>query len=236
MVMKLSEKLTIVIPCKNEGSIINKTLDLLNYQTDIEDVSVIISDFSDYYTKNLLLKRGNDKYNLKLTLGGLPSVARNNGAKHSKTPYILFLDADMFILDDNFIVDAIKEIETKNLDLLTCRVNTKNGKYNKIYNLFFKFQKLTKWVSPFALGGFMLFKTDIFNSLGGFDERLKIAEDYQLSRKIEPKKFGLWNRVIFTETRRFDNKGFFYMLKIFAQSYFYRNNEKYFIDDHYYWI
>jgi glycosyltransferase involved in cell wall biosynthesis len=33
--MKLSDLLTIVIPCKNEKNIITKTLDLLNHQTGI---------------------------------------------------------------------------------------------------------------------------------------------------------------------------------------------------------
>lgn len=236
MVMSLSKKLTIVIPCKNEGFIIEKTLNLLNHQNNIENVTVVISDFSDHFTKNLILKRKSDKFNLKLTIGGLPSVARNNGASFCETPYLLFLDADMFILDEDFLINAVKEIEDKNLELLTCRVNTKNGKYNNIYNLFFKLQKITKWISPFALGGFMLFNADKFKELGGFDERLKIAEDYQLSRKIKPKKFGLWDNVVFTETRRFDNKGLFYMFKIFIGSFIQRNNEKYFIDDHCYWI
>ena len=148
MVMNLSEKLTIVIPCKNEGFTIKKSLDLLNLQGNIENVLVLVSDFSDDFTKNLLSERESDKFNLKLTLGGLPSVARNNGAKFCKTPYILFLDADMFILDENFLSEIISEMENKDFDLLTCRFNTKNGKYNNLYNLFFTFQKITKWVSP----------------------------------------------------------------------------------------
>lgn len=236
MVMNLSDKITIVIPCKNEGFIIKKTLDLLNLQNNIEGVSVIVSDFSNDFTKKLLLERNCDEFNLTVTSGGLPSVARNNGAKFCKTPYILFLDADIFILDENFLLNVIREIEIKNFDLLTCKINTKNGKYNKLYNLFFIFQKMTKWISPFALGGFMLFKNDKFKELGGFDEKIKIAEDYQISRKIKPKKFGLYNKTVFTETRRFDNKGLFYMFKIFVNSFLRRNNKKYFIDDHCYWV
>jgi glycosyltransferase involved in cell wall biosynthesis len=236
MVMNLSEKLTIVIPCKNEGFTVKKSLDLLNLQSNIENVLILVSDFSDDFTKNLLSERKSDKFNLKLTLGGLPSVARNNGAKFCKTPYILFLDADMFILDENFLSEIITEMENKDFDLLTCRFNTKNGKYNNLYNLFFTFQKITKWVSPFALGGFMLFKTTKFKELGGFDENRKVAEDYQISRKIKPKKFGLYKKNIFTETRRFDKKGLFYMLKLFINSFLYRNNKEYFTDDHCYWV
>ena len=66
MIMNLSEKLTIVIPCKNEGFTVKKSLDLLNLQSNIENVLILVSDFSDDFTKNLLSERKSDKFNLKL--------------------------------------------------------------------------------------------------------------------------------------------------------------------------
>ena len=45
--MNLGEYITIVIPCKNEYLIIQKTLDLLNYQIEIEGVKVVVCDISD---------------------------------------------------------------------------------------------------------------------------------------------------------------------------------------------
>ena len=45
--MKLKNQLTIIIPCKNEKEILDKTLDLLNYQSDIWGVKVIICDSSN---------------------------------------------------------------------------------------------------------------------------------------------------------------------------------------------
>ena len=80
--MDLKEYLTIVIPCKNEKNIIQKTLDLLNYQKDILNVNVIVCDSSDdVITRYELINRENkqnDKFDLRLTIGGLPAVARNN--------------------------------------------------------------------------------------------------------------------------------------------------------------
>ena len=53
--MKLSDLLTIVIPCKNEKDIIFKTLDLLNHQTNIYGVKVVVCDSSnDGITKSYL--------------------------------------------------------------------------------------------------------------------------------------------------------------------------------------
>jgi glycosyltransferase involved in cell wall biosynthesis len=45
--IRLSEQITIVIPCKNEKDTILKTLDLLNYQSDIHNVKVIVCDASN---------------------------------------------------------------------------------------------------------------------------------------------------------------------------------------------
>jgi glycosyltransferase involved in cell wall biosynthesis len=45
--MDLSDLLTIVIPCKNEKNIISKTLDLLNHQTKIHGVKVVVCDSSN---------------------------------------------------------------------------------------------------------------------------------------------------------------------------------------------
>ena len=235
--MNISDRLTIVIPCKNERDVISKTLDLLNYQEGIEGTQVIVCDDStDEVTPIILDKRNKDKFNLKVISGGIPSVARNKGAYITETPYILFMDADIFILDQTLIKDSLARLMRDKLHLVSCKFNTTNGKYNLTYNVFHKFQKLTKRVSPFALGGFMMMELKVFNEVGGFDETVRIAEDYQLTRKIKPNKFAIIDGLVFTTPRRFENKGLWYMTKIMFGSYRNRNNKKYFEDDHNYWI
>jgi len=233
--MILSENLTIIIPCKNEGLTIKKTLDLLNYQKNIDEVSVIVADISDDGITKKILKKRDDKFNLTVIKGGLPSIARNNGFKLCKTPYVLFLDADIFILDNELLDNFLTYIDIVNKDLVSCKINTTNGKYNYVYNFFYKFQKLTKWISPFCLGGFMLMKSERFDEIGGFDETSTIAEDYQLTRHIKPNKFDVLDNVIFTTPRRFDSKGLLYMIRIFIGSYLNRNNNNYFKNDKNYW-
>ena len=235
MGMELSKFITIIIPCKNEKKIISKCLDLINYQNGIKNVKVIVSDSSDDETKDNLNKRKKDKFKLKIIDGGLPSVARNKGVKYVDTPYILFLDADVFLLDEELLVDIINFMVNEDVELSTCKFTSTNGRFNKVFNFLFGFQKSTKYISPFALGGFMMIKTDKFKEVGGFDEDVKIAEDYQLSRKIASNKFKLFNRVVFTTPRRFENKGIRYMAMIFIMSYLHRNNKQYFTNDKNYW-
>ena len=233
--MELSKFLTIVIPCKNESKTIDETLTLLNCQDNIENVEVIVADISDDGTTHQLEVRNQDKFNLKIIQGGLPAKARNNGAQLVETPYVLFIDSDMFLLDSSLLIDSIKEMRLHKFDLLTTKVRTTSGKYNYVFRTFDMIQRISKSISPFCLGGFMLFRTDTFNELGGFDEQAQVSEDYLLSKQVEPKKFKILNRTIFTLPRRFDNKGILYMLRLMVRSFFNRNNKEFFSNDNTYW-
>ena len=231
--MELSKFLTIVIPCKNESKTIDSTLSLLNFQDNIDNVKVIISDSSTDETTYQLESRTNDKFDLKIIEGGLPAKARNNGAIYVKTPYVLFMDSDMYLLDPTLLTTVTRMMLQGDIDLLTTKIRTTNGKYNYVFRTFDFIQKISKFISPFCLGGFMLFKTITFNQLGGFDQEAKVAEDYLLSKQIKPKRFKIINTTVFTPPRRFDNKGVMYMLKLMIKSFLNRNNKQFFSDDTY---
>ena len=236
----MKDLITIVIPCKNEKDVILKTLDLLNYQTDIHGVKVIVCDASDDdKTKSDLIERlghsEDDLFDLHLIGGGLPAKARNNGFELVKTPYALFLDSDIFLLDPKIIKESLLLAKERNMDLVTAKFRSDNGKYNYVYKIFDFIQILSKWSTPFCLGGFMLIKSETFKSLNGFDEGIKVAEDYHFSKKIKSNKFGRINNVIFTPPRRFENKGVTYMLKLMVGSFFNHRNKSWFTEDKNYW-
>jgi glycosyltransferase involved in cell wall biosynthesis len=233
--MELSKLLTIVIPCKNEGITINQTLTLLNFQNGINGVKVIVADSSDDETTYHLENRNRDYFNLEIIQGGLPSKARNKGAERATTPFILFMDADMMILDTNLLQECMDIIMDERLDLLTTKVRTTNGKYNYVFRTFDLIQGITRYITPFCLGGFMLIRKSTFIRLNGFDEDAKVAEDYLLSKQIKTNKFKVYRKTIFTLPRRFENKGLWYMTKLMIQSFFNRNNKGYFSNHNSYW-
>ena len=237
--MNLSKQVTIVIPCKNEKDIIQKTLDLLNYQSDIWKIKVVVCDSSDDgITKFDIIERletNSDKFDLHLMDGGLPAVARNNGFKLVETPYVLFIDSDVFLLDPKIIKRAFLRIHRQKLDLVTTKFRSDNGKYNYVYRLFDLLQTISKWSTPFCLGGFMMIRSETFKTLGGFDEEIKVAEDYHFSKQVTPSKFGRIDNIVFTPPRRFENKGLLYMIKLFLGSFFNHKNKSYFTDDKNYW-
>lgn len=228
----MDNNLTIVIPCKNERDQIVQVVDLVRSQTDCK---IIIADSSDKPGSVLLLKQLSLTYsNLKIIEGGLPSKARNNGAKLVTTPYVLFLDADIYIYNPFLIQDCLFTAIRKDHDLVTCKFKT-----DKPYRLIFRIFDIVQWFSsltrPFALGGFMLFKRETFNKLGGFNEEDKVAEDYRLSSKVKPRKFKVFNGYVYTPSRRFSKKGVWYMIKLMFKSWINRNNDEFFKHDQSYW-
>ena len=235
--MSLNNLLTIVIPCKNEREVISKTLDLLNYQTNIRGVKVIVCDSSDDdYTKLLLFNKPEYNFELKITDGGLPAIARNNGFKLVSTQYVLFMDADIFLLDSEVLSKTVLKIQNEDLDLVSVRFRTTNGDYNYVYKVFNVLQKLSMFISQFCLGGFMLTKTSKFIEICGFDEEVKIAEDYVYSKQIKRNKFKIQDGLIYTLPRRFHNKGLWYMTKLMIGSVLNTNNKEYFKDSKSYWL
>ena len=235
--MNLNDLLTIVIPCKNEKEVVSKTLDILNYQTNIRGVKVIVCDSSDdEYTNLLLFNKPEYNFELKITDGGLPAIARNNGFKLVSTPYVLFMDADIFLLDSEVLNKTVLKIQNEDLDLVSVRFRTTNGDYNYVYKVFDVLQKLSMFISPFCLGGFMLTKTSKFIEIGGFDEEVKIAEDYVYSKQIKRNKFKIQDGLIYTLPRRFHNKGLWYMTKLMIGSVLNTNNKEYFKDSKSYWL
>ena len=233
--MHMNTQLTIVIPCKNEGRNVIETLKCI-YASHI-DCLIVIADSSDEEGSRLLLK----KYQLqssmpiRIVTGGLPSFARNNGAKWVKTPYILFLDADVFIKDPKLINHCLHTAINGDYDLLTPQFKTTTGEYNWIFKIFNVVQRIISIKTPFAIGGFMFFKTETFRALGGFDEQAKVAEDYLLSSKVKPNRFKIINEPVYTTPRRFKNKGVMYMVKLMIGSWWNKNNPEWFKHDHDYW-
>ncbi len=234
----IKDILTIVIPCKNEGKVIEKTLHCLNNQKNILGTNVIIADCSDDkdYTMNCIMNERNKAIKIKMIKGGLPSIARNNGAKYSKTRYTLFLDADIFLEDPNTINNVLKIAYQKDIHLLTCKIRLNEDKvYNFAYRLFEIIRYSIKNKIPFALGGFMLFNTKEFNNLNGFNEEDVFAEDFHISYKTNAKHFVIAKDIVYTTSRRFKNKGIVYMAKALFSTILNRNNKEFYKNSYGYW-
>jgi len=232
--MKISELLTIVIPCKNESEVISMTLDFVDSQKFISGTRVIICDISTDYTREIILSKKYKNIKVEIIDGGIPSIARNNGAILSETKYVLFLDADIFLTDNNTIYNSLEIIENNEIYLLTTKFRCR-GIYSYVYPVFEFFRGWFINHFPFVLGGFMLFDRVKFFELGGFNPKVLFAEDYDLSCKINPNKIFITNHKVYTTDRRFKKKGLIYMIKMMFLCMINKNNPSFFEKDHNYW-
>ena len=235
--MKLSDKITIVVPCKNEENYIHHLLDSLRRQ-DIGDTKVIIADCSTDNTRQVI-KDNSSLLNVEIIEGGPVSIAKNNGAKLVTTPYILFIDADVRFFKNNVIQDAVNLIESNALDLIGLNIKCydKDPRAKLGFIIFNTINHALKYFSPFAVGAFMLTRRDKFEEFGGFPEKFATSEDYFLSRKYSPKKFRIVKHHFGQDSRRFKKMGYLGMAKYLVKNFVNRNNKQYWdkLDSSKYW-
>jgi len=225
--MIFSDKITIVIPCKNEEKYIPYLLLHLRNQM-IGSTRIIIADCSTDNTREVIqTTKGN--LNVEIIDGGPVSIAKNNGARLVTTPYILFIDADVRFFKPTVIRDAVRLIERKNLDLIglniKCYDNDVRAKIG--FAVFNGINRILKHFSPFAVGAFMLTRRDRFEEYGGFPENLLTSEDYFLSKKYNPRKFRIVRHHFGQDSRRFKKMGYMGMGKYLVKNFINRNNKAY---------
>ena len=136
--MKLSDKITIVVPCKNEENYISHLLMHLRQQS-IGDTRIIIADCSTDNTREVIqIMKGELNVEVIVT-----------------TPYILFIDADVRFFKNNVIQDAVNEIEFNNLDLIGLNIKCYDNDIRAIigFSIFNIINHMLKFFSPFVLNG-----------------------------------------------------------------------------------
>jgi glycosyltransferase involved in cell wall biosynthesis len=235
--MLLQDKITIVVPCKNEEDYISYLLEHLKEQ-NIGNTRIIIADCSTDNTRKVI-EENKGNLNVEVIEGGPVSVAKNNGAKLVTTPYILFIDSDVRFFSEATISDSVNELESNNLDLVGLYVKCyDNNKIAQLGFMLFNFiNKIMKRKVPFAVGAYMLTRKDKFEQYGGFSEKYGTSEDFFLSKMYDPKKFKLVKHYFGQDSRRFQKMGYFGMAWYLVKNFWNRNNEKYWdrIDYSKYW-
>jgi len=235
--MKLSDKITIVVPCKNEENYIHHLLESLRAQ-DIDDTKIIIADCSTDNTRQVI-QDNKGLLNIEIIEGGPVSIAKNNGAAMVTTPYILFIDADVRFFKNTVIHDAVNTIESKNLDLIGLKIKCydRDTRAKIGFIIFNTINQAMKYVSPFAVGAFMLTRRDRFEEFGGFPENFSTSEDYFLSRMYSPRKFRILRHHFGQDSRRFKKMGYLGMGKYLIKNFINRNNKAYWdsLDSSKYW-
>jgi len=220
--------LSIIIPTKNEEHNISNLLNCLNKQT-FNKFDIIISDANSTDKTSSKILSHELNYKIKIVDGGLPAIGRNNGAKYSSSDFLLFIDADATIKDNKLIEKSINLMIHKKLDLITTNLSCRNNSIVKfIYLLNNTFQFISKIDKPYSTGIYFMIRRNKFLELGGFNEKDQYAEDYNLSRKVHRRKFGIVRSFIYSDDRRFKKMGYIGVVKLFLKTLKNKNNENYY--------
>ncbi len=234
----MENKLTIVVPCKNEENYIGHLLSSLRTQEGLGSTKIYIADASTDTTRHVIYANSGH-LNIEIIQGGPVSTAKNNGARLVTTPYVLFIDADVRFFSNTVIKDTLHLLEERNLDLIGLKIKCYDNSIRSTiaFSLFNITNKvLSRWM-PFAVGAYMLTRTDKFNEYGGFPNKYPTSEDFILSKMYNPKKFLIPDHYFGQDSRRFNKMGYLGMAKYLLINFLNRNNEQHWkkIDAKKYW-
>jgi len=238
----VNPELSIVIPCKNEENYIGACLRSLARQTyPLASTEIFIADANSAdRTRAVIEIFQADHPNLRINVieGGLPSVGRNNGAKASRSEYILFLDADIELRDRNVIENAVKMAIAQQRHCVTVSIQCRDASpLDRIYYSFSNLaQRLSRFSKPYSTGMFMLVERNEFERLGGFDKDVTYAEDYHFTMKISRNRFAVAGGSALTSNRRMRKMGYARIGRMFFMTMLNSHRREYFYKDHGYWV
>jgi len=198
--------LSIIIPTLNEDKYLPFLLSSIKKQK-FRDYEIIVADAeSSDKTREIAKFLG-----CKVVKGGEPAKGRNKGAKASKGDKFLFFDADNIYLPENFFQILLNEFEKRKLDVASFTIYPQGNGFDKFaYQLYNSFVNLTQKFFPYATNS-ILVRREIHEKIGGFDEKITIAEDHDYAKRAaKVGKFGfIKTEPVLTSIRRFERDGRF---------------------------
>jgi glycosyltransferase involved in cell wall biosynthesis len=220
----MSDELAVVIPARNEEKLLPRLLLSLVRQDYryMRDTNIYLADADSTDRTVGVARNFSRELNISVIKGGLPSVGRNNGARRADSRYLLFLDADVELGDRALIRRALEAMKRESLHLVTTDILCPEGGVldGLMYGCNNAVQRLSRCHRPFATGMFMLFDRDRFDDLGGFDELALYAEDYQLSRLVDRRRFRVVRGGVYSTNRRFKKMGYWKIARFFLRTAF----------------
>jgi len=212
--LNIQPLVSVIMPAYNAADYIEEAIEsvlIQNYQ-NIE--LMIINDGSTDNTEQIVKKFNDQRISYISQENAGASSARNNGIKRSNGEFIMILDHDDMMTPD-FISQHLKAFEENpQADLVYCddcliddkgnpvRVITR-PEYTDRKHLIRDLFRCGFPVVPFRT----CIKRDVFDKIGFFDEKLKIAEDYDMIKRFV--KHGLVARHL---------KGDYYLRRIETNS------------------
>ena len=198
-------RLSIIIPALNEAQALPGLLAALSAQTRPPDEIIVADAGSKDGTRALAEAAG-----ARVVDGGRPGPGRNAGARAATGDLFLFLDSDV-LPGPAFIANALADFDRRGLGVATA-LNaplTDSASDQVIIEATNLYLQVVQHISPHAPGYCIFCKRSIHEAIGGFDEKVKLAEDHNyVQHAARYGEFGVLTHArIAVSLRRLEKEG-----------------------------
>lgn len=193
----MNKTVSIVIPCRNEESYIEKCVQSFLNQTYPQNLlTIIVSDgMSNDKTREIInkMKKDNDNIILLDNKGLTAPKGMNLGINHTNSDIIIIFGAHSYA-DENFVMENIKALENEEVGcaggLITTVNNTDKGAAIAeamscpfgVGNALFRYADKETYVDTVAFGAY---RRTVLETVGLFDEELVRNQDDELNFRVE---------------------------------------------------
>lgn len=203
--------ISIIIPTKNEESILGVLLGSLAEQDCASELEVVVADaFSTDKTREIAKMHAKHFNSLLVVDGGFQSVGRNNGARVASGEILFFIDADMYVPDKDFISKSVSHMKKNDLHIAPTYLKPMSEK--KLDKLMVGSYNFVLYLSRYVvrpLGAMCIACTkEAFVVGGGYPEDVIMNEDHDFVLHTSKKfKYGIIPFHAHFSIRRFDKEG-----------------------------
>ena len=187
---------SVIIPTYNRSGLICTAIDSVIAQTYASTEIIVVDDGSTDDTRSVLQRYG-DRIRLLSQENSGPAAARNKGIAAARGEYIAFLDSDDYWLPEK-LTRQIEALEKAGPSvpccLCNCTVLYRDGSRTSTFKIagIGSDQPAGLWLNPGAVLStrFVIFnqaaaiRRQALERIGGFDEKLRLLEDYDLSLRL----------------------------------------------------
>lgn len=215
-------KYSIIIPTLNEEKLLPELLEQLSSGELKEkyDYQIIVSDggstdktieMAKPFADKIILNESGMKQNI--------AIGRNVGARNADGEVLIFLNGDVKMQSPEKFFEVIdKKFYNSTALALTCKVDIHPEQKiftDKIFMSFYNnyFHLLNIIGIGMGRGECQVIRRSVFESIGGFNEKLPAGEDFELYTRIRKKGKIFFSRkiVIYESPRRFRKYGHLYI-------------------------
>ncbi len=173
---------SVIIPTRNSIRTIKLSLKSIKNQTYSRKEIIIVDqqstdgtlDIAKKYADRILTSKGDKFYSA-------PPVSRNLGAQYARGKYLLHMDSDME-LTPKVLEECVSLLES-NKNILAVKIHERD-----IGQGFWSNAKILErkcYIGYDAIEAARFMRKNIFKKLGGYDEKLRSSEDWDMSKRIQ---------------------------------------------------